>query len=294
MVDLDDGLKVTMMLPDFIKDSQEVKKLKRAVKILNGLKDKAIEKYKERSLNLRSRINTGINKLFQVAFEIDCDEVVQCAYFRTRQGYPPRKGNRTFGDAIIWEALLEYCADDNLVIVSNDSDYREEEKSKKIHSFLESEWYRKTSGKTVKLYRILGDFINDNSPRNKKPINKELIEKDLQQLYDGFMDAAKPCVSSLAELSERWNADLGITQKICDCCGQNFQSNQYSFNPFIEDENKCSDCAGPFAGVGKTCRECGKHYHDGLNYFSSITLYDVCPDCQLNSRGSSLNVNQNN
>jgi hypothetical protein len=287
ILELDNGLKVTMSLPDFIKNSQEVKKLKSAAKTLNELKNKTIEEYRNRSFNPKSNINRNISRLFQVAQEVDGNDVIQRAYFRTLQGYPPRKGNRTFGDAIIWETLLEHCADDDLIIVSADRDYSADEESEKLHSFLEAEWVNKTNGKTVKLYKNLGKFINDNSEQKRKPITKELIDKDEHQLAGGILDIAKSCLFQYANASDNFNASLGITTKSCDCCGQNYLSNPSSLK--VGSGNKCSNCDGLYVGQGKTCSRCGKHYHDSTGALSyMVTLDDRCPSCQVHLGGSSL------
>lgn len=282
---LEDGLKVTMQLPDFINKSREVKKLNTAIKSLRTLKNKAIDEYRKRSFNPSSNINIGINKLFNVAIKVDGADVVQRAYFRTLQGYPPRKGNGSFGDAIIWETLLELCPDDDLTIVSADGDYASSEKPKKIHGFLEKEWADKTDGKSVKLYDNLGKFINDNSPEKKKPISKELIEKDEQKLSGGIFDFVTKFADgafALTSFGEQIATTLGITTQVCNCCGKSFQSNPYSLTTIAGSGNKCADCAGCFLGEGKTCSRCGKHYHEELVTFSLTAFRNLCSDCESN------------
>jgi len=269
---INSGLNVTMQLPVFIEKSQEGKGLKSAIKMLGKLKNRTVKEYERRSLDPKSKINTGINKLFRVAKEVDGTEIIQRAHFRTLQGYPPRKSNRSFGDAIIWETLLEYCADDDLIVVSNDIDYRPDKNSEIIHSFLATEWANKTNGKTVKLYRNLGKFINDNSPQKKKPITKELIEREELQLYGGIFDVEKTYKAQYIKFPEK---DL----KHCDCCGVIFQQNPYSLNTLVGNVDRCTNCA---VGEGKTCHRCGKHYHDSFDVFVfESSCVDTCPSCRL-------------
>lgn len=294
LIALDSGLDVKVILPDFIKKSREVKRLKSAVKTLIEVKNCTIVEYKKRAFNPRSNINKGISNLFKLASVLDGTELIQRAYFRNLQGFPPRKDNRSFGDAIIWETLLEHCSDDDLTIISADGDYSSDEKPKKIHSFLEAEWSDKTNGKTVVLYDNLGKFINDISPKINKPISKELIEKDDYQLSSGILDIAKAHLvdqsSGLVRFGEHVTTAFGITSQICSCCGKSFQSNPYSLTTFTGSWNKCPDCAGLFVGECKTCRKCNKHYHDGLTSFSLTTFENLCPDCQ-STRGISITDN---
>ncbi|MBU0667776.1 DUF4935 domain-containing protein [Patescibacteria group bacterium] len=277
--ELNEGLKVTMKLPDFISKSQEVKKLNKAVKTLDAVKKRTIEQYKKRALNPNSNINKGLSKLFGVAKEIDGSGVIQRAYFRTLQGYPPRKGNRTFGDAITWETLLEFCADDDLIIISADGDYSADEKPKRINNFLESEWLHKSGRKTLKLYDNLGRFINDNSPVKEKPISKEMIEKDEVQLTGGLLELAR----HYTDLSDKLTTSLGITTKKCDCCGDNYQTSPYLTSAFTTNGNKCLQCSGLFMGECKLCKRCGKHYHNSLNALTFSIMRDLCDDCQPSS-----------
>lgn len=161
--------------PSFYSRATKIKQLKSLFKKASQLKTEIITEYKERIENENSKINRKLEKLFSMKIEnYESNEIVQRAYFRTIVGNPPRKGNDSFGDAIIWEILLEYYTNDDLTIISGDGDFsREDERdSNKINLFLEKEWSRKTN-KKIKLYKTLGEFIN--SFTKEKTIDEEVI-----------------------------------------------------------------------------------------------------------------------
>ena len=119
-----ENLSVKLTIPLLIKDSPNVKQLNNVIKRLNVLSKKVVEDYKKRVLNSNSKINKLLNKLFGLAIKLeDTGDILQLAYFRTLRGNPPRKKNSTFGDAIIWESILENCIDDDLVFISGDGDF---------------------------------------------------------------------------------------------------------------------------------------------------------------------------
>ncbi len=101
-------------------------------------------------------------------------DLVRAAYYRKLKGYPPGKGPH-LGDWLSWEILLKNCVDDDLVIISQDNDWRDDLNLEKslIHPFLNEEWKQKT-GKTLSLYKYIGDFLR------KFPEGKDISSSDIE------------------------------------------------------------------------------------------------------------------
>jgi len=291
IIALTTGLQVQAPLPDFVKGSQESKSLIKAIKTLKRIQIKTVKQYMDRATNPKSRINTDINRLFRKAVLLDSNQasILKSAYSRVLKGLPPIKKKNKFGelgDSIIWETLLRDCDDDDLIIIAADGDWSEKEKPNIINKVLKDEWSKKTNGKKLKLYNNLGKFINDNSPKSKKPISKQMIDKDEQLLFGGISGAARVQLANNAttikSFGEQVTTTFGITTQICNCCGKTFRSDPYSFATMMGNGNKCPDCVGLFVGECKICMKCGKHYHDSLCSFSLTTFENACPDCQSN------------
>jgi|WetSurMetagenome_2_1015567.scaffolds.fasta_scaffold109214_2 predicted nucleic acid-binding protein len=119
---------------------------------LNELKEyyvKSVEEFKKRLKKLRSAaIPTPEN-----------NKIIISAENRKIRGNPP--GGNKIGDDLVWEILLSYCKNDNLIIVSNDPDWRDEFRSTEekyyFNHLLEDEWL--SSGKSITLYGTLGEFL---------------------------------------------------------------------------------------------------------------------------------------
>lgn len=92
-------------------------------------------------------------------------DIFEAAKKRRLVGNPPGKGDSAFhiGDEIVWELLLADYVEDDLVIVSNDSDWKEISVDKgakpSISAVLKNEWAKK-SKYSLSLVSTLGEFIN--------------------------------------------------------------------------------------------------------------------------------------
>ncbi|NQU99213.1 MAG: DUF4935 domain-containing protein [Parcubacteria group bacterium] len=280
------GLEVELKIPYLIKSSQKIEQIKNTVKRLKGLKEKAVEDYKNRVFNPNSKINQQLNKLFSRANRpTETDAILQHAWFRTLRGNPPRKNNSSFGDAIIWETILDQCLDDDLILISGDGDFASEIESSKMHELLEAEWKQKTE-KKLNLYKKLGIFINERSKKKKKPIKKETIEEE--DRLNSIFTASSHIVSSkpedrygvvmsggvkLGEEDPSYMAVSGISGKNkCSCCGAQINST----DPWnILGSNKCDNCKESFS-PSYTCSKCGRHFHSGITSINN----GKCDKCQ--------------
>ena len=113
---------------------------------------------------------------------------------------PPRKNDHSYGDAIVWEAILEYAIDKDLVLITRDNDYIEKFGGEDdLHTFLKDEWSRKTK-KKIKFYKSLGQFINDFEKQPK--VKEEIVQKETEKpIVQGFYDIPVSSISSTSFLN---------------------------------------------------------------------------------------------
>ena len=121
---------IEIKIPGFLKGDKAIYRVNKSI-------EKIKLNYDKKFFSTKSKINQTFKKFFEAAGIVnETPEIVQRAYFRTLKGNPPRKGNRSFGDAIIWETLLEKFSDKELVIVSGDGDWSSEINKSVINPFL--------------------------------------------------------------------------------------------------------------------------------------------------------------
>jgi len=275
VLELERGLNIKISLPIFLKLFKKSKDLKTNIKKINSLKKDVIVEYKKRAVNPKSEINKKINKLFSFSTKIkENKEILEKAYFRTLKGNPPRKGNKSFGDAIIWEMILENYKDDDLIIISGDGDYSEKNNNVELHGYLKREWNEKTK-KSVRLYSNLGVFINEQSGK-RKPIKKEDIQEedylnilgsqinniqtsDISLLNDNHHNNASRIINAggLASIN-----NLLTSAVHCSSCNKLFE---YDINSLSINQDKCQDC-----------RDKIYNFNDSPTRLAEISKCDIC------------------
>lgn len=275
-LNLEKQLKVDFVAPAILQKSKHEKKVRKAVRQLKECTIEIINEYKARVFDEKSALNIELKKLFTSAVFLEHpDDVISRAYYRTLRGNPPRKDNKSFGDAIIWETILELCTRKDTILISGDGDFASEIKSDELNEFLKNEWESK-SDKSLRLYTDLSTFINDYSP-GKKPISEEDVVEEksglLQSVYDGPLYDISPAPQGLlmGGLSSRMSA-LGVMYK-CSCCGADLDIG--TDDPFI---GRCANCSNRLTQA-HSCSKCGRHFHRDLlptEYFSSSSKCDEC------------------
>ncbi len=273
---LENNTKQEIREPSFLSKDSKIAKIKDLIKKVSKIRTQIIIDYKERIDNTKSKINLSLEKIFSLGIEApENNEITQRAYFRTLVGNPPRKGNHTFGDAIIWELILEYYTDDDLVIISGDGDFARENNDNEINLFLKKEWQKKTS-KKITLYKTIGEFIN--SRAGKKKIKKEAIQEE--QYYStlpkfDYNINLSPLSSDRLVLggptSVNWvnTSTLMFPDQTCSCCGKLYENKNSPFS-FM---SRCENC--PPLEIGHTCEKCGKHFHSNSISFNQ----KICKEC---------------
>ncbi len=163
--------------PEIKKILNEIANLSKAYKMLINKYDHVVDKEK-------TDADLLINSLFENLGVVlpETESIIQKAYIRYMKGNPPRKNDHSYGDAIIWETLLENGISDNLAIISKDGDFIEKYKGESVlNNFLAIEWRIKTKKKKrARLYKSLAEFVNDFS--DKQIIKKEVVDKE-KSLY---------------------------------------------------------------------------------------------------------------
>lgn len=101
-----------------------------------------------------------IANFFEANKLIPCEGFVNLAYTRYRIGNPPGKEN-SFGDAIIWECLLQYVPDgEDLCFISSDNDFSSVLNKDELNPFLQEEWQEKKKSKII-FYKNLVPFLSE-------------------------------------------------------------------------------------------------------------------------------------
>ena len=117
-----------------------------------------------------------IDLLFKKAKIIDITpELVEKSKLRFDLGNPPGK-NKSYGDALNWESLIENVDGGNdIYFIADDKDYFSEINNSNFNAFLLNEWTKK-KGTKIKFYKTLSDFFKDVLPDIKLATE---LEKDL-------------------------------------------------------------------------------------------------------------------
>jgi hypothetical protein len=293
ILQLESRLDVNFVAPAILKNSRHEQRISAVVEKLRKYKKEIISEYKNRVFNEQSNLNKGFKKLFSAAEYIELnEEILKRAHFRTLRGNPPRKGNDSFGDAIIWESVLEYCIDDDVVFISGDGDFESEISKEKINEFLLDEWGQKTP-KKFEFYTNLGSFINGQLPKNKKSsITEEDIHEEKEELVTSYqrpllVSAVKNVADNYLENSvyNVWDSVCAVgSTKVhganeCICCSAVIDD-----SIGILGHSRCQNCRYS-TGSGFICSRCGRHFHIDMisvtnSVYVSTSNTSKCKECQ--------------
>ncbi|MGM0635969.1 MAG: PIN domain-containing protein [Bacteroidota bacterium] len=168
--------KLNNQFPQFCKGYKEYETLKKLIKEYNQEKQLLLK-------NIMLKIETNslqadkvIDNLFKKAYSIKTTEsLVAKAKLRFDLGNPPGK-NKSYGDSINWESLIDSVSDNNdLYFIADDKDYFSEINKSNFNTFLFNEWKRKKNSK-IRFYKTLSDFFKDVFPDIKLATE---LEKDI-------------------------------------------------------------------------------------------------------------------
>lgn len=197
--------RLTLQFPQLCKDYPQYEKLRTLEREYDKLHAELMADINNdiRDGNLKADELTA--RLFALGTRIDTqgDELFQLARRRVDVGNPPGK-NKSYGDALNWEALLNGGANnESLHFVTDDRDYSSPLDAESFNEFLLHEWGTKKGG-AILPYRRLSDFFKATFPDIKLAGE---IERDLliQRL------SASPNFATTHSLVARLSQQAGFT-----------------------------------------------------------------------------------
>lgn len=173
--------KLNNQFPQISKDYPEYEKIKSAIKEFDKNKSQLLNKLLEDIFKNNLNADKVIEELFSKSTIHKTDlELIQTSRIRFDLGRPPGK-NKSYGDAINWETLLENVPNnEDLFFVSDDKDYYSEIDSSYFNNYLLNEWSQKKNSK-IKNYRRISEFFKENIPDIElaTDIEKETLLEEL-------------------------------------------------------------------------------------------------------------------
>lgn len=146
-------------LPAMAKGLAETGEFVKARKAMSASHKDLANALRKAALSDKLDADAAVNKLFASSKEIPTTkDSVQNAQLRIDRGDPPGKRG-SLGDAINWESLIA-MADfkDELIIVTQDRDFRDQLDPTRINIYLQQEWAKAHSGR-IRLFQSLTEFI---------------------------------------------------------------------------------------------------------------------------------------
>lgn len=160
----DSRLKVTF--PEISSGLAEREALEEAVKDAQRKHSVLLEVLSSKIVARDLEADAIISALFEKAYAVASEGYVSAARDRRDMRRPPGKSD-SLGDAVNWETLLGAVPDqDDLHIVSADTDFRSPVQDSALHEYLAKEWFEKKNS-VAHLYRDLGSFSKAHFPELK-------------------------------------------------------------------------------------------------------------------------------
>lgn len=168
--------KLNNEFPQFCKGYKEYDSLKKIIREYDKEKQALLKNIMFEIEIYSLRADKLIDILFSKANNLNTtNELIEKSKLRYDLGNPPGK-NKSYGDALNWETLLEKVENKNdLYFIADDKDYFSEINISNFNTYLLNEWERKKSSK-IKFYKTLTDFFKDAFPDIKLATE---FEKDI-------------------------------------------------------------------------------------------------------------------
>jgi hypothetical protein len=158
--------------------------------------EKIIRDLKSRFKSKRSRANQTLKDIFDKAVIVgESTEIIDRADTRTKKRNPPRDSEGYYGDAIIWESLLQYFRNrdngsDELVLISND---KTAWGTDGLDLWLEDEWKKEAKCKIKLAYAIseVPELAKEKQEKMKQAETDSLKENLINDFINSgsFIDA---------------------------------------------------------------------------------------------------------
>lgn len=242
------------------------KKVSSVLKEIHKEYRKKINQLKEEYLSSVEKIKTRIlESLRKEAITKQYDnQLITSAYNRKIIGNPPgnKQKNTSIGDELEWEILLSDFYNDDLTIITNDSDWTNPIDKKSLHPFLTEEWSKK-SKMTITLFTSLGEFINNFTKENK--VTREEIKEEKRA--SSFFEIVNLDISSNISPSNltAGSLSLGSLPSISGTIPLNsgiFDTNYFKNTGSLVIKPKCQRCGKELLenSVTTLCIECLNSY----------------------------------
>lgn len=175
--------KIDNKFPQFCKDYEEYTSLRKIAQNHDIQKKSLLKKVMDSIKTNSLAADKMIASLFQKANVLEFNsELIKRSRIRFDLGNPPGK-NKSLGDAIIWETLIENIGSGiDLNFITDDKDYFSEINDSRFNTFLLNEWMQKKDSNII-FNKTLSDFFKDTFPDIKLATE---LEKDIliAQLID--------------------------------------------------------------------------------------------------------------
>jgi hypothetical protein len=174
--------KISNQFPQFCKEYKEYDILKKIMREYEHEKQILLKNVMLAIDTSSLKADKTIDLLFKKAKVINISsELVEKSKLRFDLGNPPGK-NKSYGDALNWESLIENVEERNdIYFIADDKDYFSEINNSNFNAFLLNEWAKK-KGTKIKFYKTLSDFFKDVLPDIKlaTELEKDLLISELE------------------------------------------------------------------------------------------------------------------
>lgn len=224
--------KLDIQFPQFCKEYKEFENLKRFIKDFNHEKQTLLRNVMLAIEHEDLKADKIINLLFSKSNIIKITKtLVDKAKLRYDLGNPPGK-NKSYGDAMNWESLLEAVENENdLYFIADDKDYFSEIDNSKFNTFLIKEWDREKKGK-IKFYKTLSDFFKDIFPEIKLATE---LEKDL---LINNLEGSSSFHNARYNLQKLYKFDVFSTEQVNQIISSSLENSQIYWISEDEDINE--------------------------------------------------------
>jgi hypothetical protein len=163
------------------KEYQEYELMRAALEQYRQAKSQLLDKRTADCSGENLKADQIITQLFARAKRLlTTEDIIAKAKRRYDLGNPPGKDG-SFGDAVIWECLLEEVTQgEDLLFISADSDYCAKIDRNRFDPFLQKEWLSEKAGRVI-FFKQLSTFFHERFPdiRLATELEKELLIRDL-------------------------------------------------------------------------------------------------------------------
>jgi len=189
-------------------------------------KNKLTEKISQAIENKTLKADLLINDLFSAPIEIE-DNIIVNAKKRFDLGNPPGK-NKSYGDAVNWEFLLEKVPEkEDLYFVGDDIDYKSPLNENNFSSFLAEEWKKKKSSK-IYYYKSVNNFFKDKFPQIQLK-DDYIIDIKIEEFAESrSFDIARSRLNGLHQINEFSDAQVNAIIKASINNDQIYNAHAYS------------------------------------------------------------------